>query len=252
MITRSDFLGARLKIERADHHIQQFESIVRAYVLDNVKALRPEPNPKRWKKRSLGGRIPRHTPTIVGDAIHNLRTSLDHAYCALVEANQGAVNRWTKFPFGDTRQNTESSIKGQEASSLPSATVIEFILDEIKPFKEGGGDLYGVHRLDIADKHHVLIATDAVMNVEKLELLDASGRPTGGIVAGITFISPYGKQSAAIGLNAGMGAKLHGNPRTTFEICFADGQPFERESILQTLTRLSILTHDTIVALSKL
>src|SRR5688572_21974911 len=133
MSSRKDFEGAFLKIERANHHVQQFEAIVRAYVMDNVKALRPESNPNRWKNRSLGGRIPRHTPTIVGDAIHNLRTSLDHAYCALVEANGGIIDRYAHFPFGDTRQDTKGTIGGKKATSLPSSQVLDFILDEIKP-----------------------------------------------------------------------------------------------------------------------
>ncbi|WP_395780377.1 hypothetical protein [Aquidulcibacter sp.] len=252
MITRQDFRGAVLKIERANHHIEQLEAIVRAYVMENVKALRPEPNPNRWKKRSLGGRIPRHTPTIVGDAIHNLRTALDHAYCALVEANGGTVNRWTKFPFGDTRQNTEASLNGQKATSLPSAAVIKFILDEIKPFEAGGNDLYGVHKLDIADKHHVLIATNAVMEIQKLEILDAAGHPTGGGFENMTLVVPYGNQAGAIGLSNGMGAKLYGDPRATFDIRFNKGQPFEDESILKTLQNLWVITSHTIEALSKL
>src|SRR3546814_5753853 len=92
-----------------NHHIQQFEAIIRPYVADNVKALRPEPNPNRWKKRTLGGRIPKHTPTVVGDAIHNLRASLDHAYCALVKANAGAVHRHTFFPFHNDRQSAKAA-----------------------------------------------------------------------------------------------------------------------------------------------
>lgn len=250
MIVRPDFESAFLKIERADYHVHQFELIVRAYVADNLKAIRPQPNPKKWKGRPLGGNVPRHTPTIVGDAIHNLRTSLDHAYCALVEANGNVVGRYTKFPFGDTRQNTEASIKGQKADSLPSADAIKFILDEIKPFEFGGNEIYGVHRLDIADKHHSLIATSAVMAIERLDFLDAFGDPTGAGISNISLVVPYGNQAAGIGLRGGSGAKLHGDPRSTFEICFDEGQPFENESILNTLKRLSVVCHDTIVALS--
>lgn len=159
-ITRPDFHGAILKIERADHHIHQFEAIVRTYVMDNVKALRPEPNPNRWKKRSLGGRIPRHTPTILGDAIH--------------------------------------------------------------------------------------------MVINRLDILDASGTPTGGGFRDFSIVVPYGNQAGAIGLEGGMGAKLYGDPRSTFDICFAQGQPFENESILQTLKRLAVVTNNTLVALSRL
>src|SRR3546814_8025212 len=91
-----------------------FRSSIRTYVADNVKARRPEPNPNRWKKRTLGGRIPKHTPTVVGDAIHNLRASLDHAYCALVKANGGEVHRHTFFPFHKDRQSPKAALNGHE------------------------------------------------------------------------------------------------------------------------------------------
>lgn len=250
MNTRKDFESAFLKIERADHHVQQFEAIVRRYVMDNVKTLRPNPNPKKRKERAIGGRIPRHTPTIVGDAIHNLRTSLDHAYCALVEANGGTIVRWTKFPFGDTRENTEATINGQKATSLPSADVLKFIIEEIKPFEIGGSEIHGVHRLDIADKHHSLIATNASMAIDDLAILDGGGKRIGGFT-GLTLTTPYPNQGGSLALAPDLTAKLYGDPRTTFDIRFGKGQPFENESIVNTLKRLSVVTRDALIALSK-
>jgi hypothetical protein len=90
------------------------------------------------------------------------------------------------------------------------------------------------------------------MAIEKLEVLNADGKPTGGGLANLSFAVPYGNQAGAIGLSNGMGAKLHGDPRSTFDIRFDRGQPFEDESIYNTLQRLLNITSYTIKSLSKL
>jgi len=82
--------GPLLKIERADHHISQLEEAFARYVEANVEAMKGELNPDRgkWKAR-LGLAIPDVTALIIGDVIHNLRVSLDHAYWIMVENNGG-------------------------------------------------------------------------------------------------------------------------------------------------------------------
>src|SRR3546814_20096272 len=82
-----------------------------------------------------------------------------------------------------------------------------------------------------ADKHHMLIPTQAAMVIHRLAFLSPSGVPTGGSIERVTLISPYGEQAAAIGLSSGIGAKLAGDPRAAFDIRFAKGGPVEGEQI---------------------
>ncbi len=157
------------------------------------------------------------------------------------------------FPFHKDRQSAKGSLNGHKnCGCAPSEAVQTLILDTIKPFEDGGNDLYGLHRLDIADKHHILIATNATLAITRLDILDPWGRPTGGGFRTMSIIVPYGEQTRAIGLSDGMGAKLYGDPSTTFDIRFADGEFFKGESILNTLKRLAKLTSDTVEALAKL
>ena len=248
---REDFQSAFLKVERAEHHIHQFELIVRTYISANLKAMRPVPNPYRRKRRAVGGRIPRHTATMVGDAIHNLRTSLDHAYCALVEANGGAVNRHTTFPFHKRRIDAKASLNGHVKLGIaPSGPVIDAILDRIEPFEDIPGGLYGVHALDIADKHHSLIAASADMDIERLEIEGPEGRTL--VINNLTLVTNDPYKDAAIGFQEGYGAKLYGDPAKTFEIRFADGQPFAGESIRKTLAALTVSVKDALAILAAL
>src|SRR3546814_3138068 len=121
--------------------------------------------------------------------------------------------------------SAKAALNGHEkCGCAPTAAVQTLILDTIKPFEDGGHHLYGVHKLDIADKHHMLIPTQAAMVIHRLAFLSPSGVPTGGSIERVTLISPYGEQAAAIGLNSGIGAKLDGDPRAAFDIRFAKGE----------------------------
>ncbi len=39
---------------------------------------------------------------------------------------------------------------------LPSDTVLSVIVNDIQPYENGKLGLYGLHSLDITDKHHIL------------------------------------------------------------------------------------------------
>lgn len=250
-IARKDFQGTILKIERAHHHIAELEGVVRRHRAENIRALNPKLYQNRRKLRGFGRPVPKYAPLVVGDAIHNLRTALDHCYCALVEANGGTINSRTRFPFHGDRKSAEAALKGQKDAFLPSKAVIACILDDIKPFKDGGNDLYGIHRLDIADKHHILIATEVETRIGELQIVREHGT-RGGTWRNFSFVTKHDMPLSAIGFPPGLGAILKDDPKTTFDIRFAEGTPFEGESILHTLKRFERLVSDTIVLLSRL
>ena len=149
-----DFYGPNLKVERAKHHIDQLEIIFDTHISRNIERLRPKKNSRglnRARDASLAT-FPKHTPTVLGDAIHNLRAALDHAYCIMVEANANQVSDWTHFR--KSRKSLEDLINGHKNSRLtPSDTVIGAIIDKIQPYENGKLGLYGLHLLDITDKH---------------------------------------------------------------------------------------------------
>ena len=245
-----DFYGPDLKTERAEHHIRQLEGIFRAYVREHRNRIRAKTqNYNRHRPVKLGGSLPRHTPTVIGDAIHNLRASLDHAYCLLVEANGGAVDRTTYFPFG----GDPNSIKGTVDAAIqqgkgPSERIRDVIVDEIQPFPGGKGErLYGIHKLDITDKHRVLIPTMAKLNLQGQRIT----LPNGNVIIGGNFFAINDKAGRGPLIDFGPGAKFepNDNAQAPVDICFQRGQPFAGENIVQTLRDLLVLTRGALEVL---
>ena len=222
-----DFYGPRLKVERAEQHIGELGDIFVQYVRDNVKRLRGETVPATT--------FPKHTPTVLGDALHNLRAALDHAYHIVADANGAVFDEFRKFTFGEQRQSVEGSIKGyKQKRTTPSDKVIAAILDEIQPYEDGKLRLYGLHKLDITDKHIVLIRTQSTFRAD-LDYVDHTGAKHTGVIQGITIVRDQSKGGEFISIDGGGHLALQGDPKDAFDIRFQKGQPFEGDSILATV-----------------
>lgn len=243
LMGRPDFYGPRLKLERAEHHIDKLEAILRQYVRDNMKRLRAKDKRRALKEAQPTGALPRHTPTVLGDALHNLRVALDHAYYIACEANQAALGEFTRFPFGKDRQSLEGSINGQkEKRRTPSDKVVGGIVNDIQPYESGRLGLYGLHRLDITDKHKVLIPTKRLMVIKRLDFIDGSGAKTGGGIRNLTIATDERHDGFAQMIPSLSGSVIKGDPKDTFIVSFGDGEPFEGQSILETVLSLKKAT----------
>lgn len=241
-----DFTGPMLKAERATHHISELESIFVAYERANKQSLTRDFNVITGvKARVYGATLPDHTPTVLGDALHNLRVSLDHAYCILVEANGATIGEQTKFPFGKkpgswahVRANLDKDI---EKGLAPSRAVVDYISDVIQPYVGGAGsDLLDLHILDIADKHMVLLPTKRLTTITNMT--DKNGNTfnlcSTGFALDFLFIN----------------TDIRNNPNMQASItpCFGAGQPLEGQEIIPTLHRLHGRVVDTLRSLQAL
>lgn len=92
---------------------------------------------------------------LLGDAIHNYRTALDHLMADLVLGNSEGVTHTTQFPTGKDYHAFSSSL-GEVSGQLGSVTESE--LETQAPYPSGAWEnLYFIHVFDIADKHNMLI-----------------------------------------------------------------------------------------------
>jgi hypothetical protein len=101
--------------------------------------------------------VPPEMLCVVGDAIHNLRSALDHLACALIYVNGSKPSPKVEFPILDgpiTTAKREARFAGKVEGMRKE--VIDAIRD-IKPYQGGNDALWRVHRLDVIDKHDVLI-----------------------------------------------------------------------------------------------
>lgn len=104
----------------------------------------------------------------VGDAVHNLRSALDLLACEVVERSRKSPHH-VHFPFSETR----AGLTGQTAGSPPGGEMqrkrfyrarqdAQDTLLALEPHGEPGGNrlLWGLHRLDLVDKHQDLLSLE--------------------------------------------------------------------------------------------
>ncbi len=239
--------SSRIKVERAKEHIMDLDAKVRAFLerrpYEPITQEDPQTGERIWRVQA------RVQPDIrwgciAGDAIHNLRSALDVLVYQLAFAKTSKHDASIKFPISESAKyfETRDLPKVQAAGA---ATVK--LLKKIKPYKGGNDDLYRLHRLDITDKHHVLLMVGS--SVARARLL-----PTfGGVPAGIYMDLTLGGESRRYPLKDGAEIfRLPGFPNITvdrahmemdiefaFEVAFGQGEILEGEPIIPTLHQLT-------------
>src|SRR5262249_28235966 len=91
---------------------------------------------------------------LIGDGIHNLRSALDHLAWQLVVANHSTPNSETGFPISDLPKNFKSLLHQRLGAASSQAKAV---CEGLQPYRGGKDALWRLHRLDIADKHRLLI-----------------------------------------------------------------------------------------------
>ncbi len=162
----ADLSGVLVKIERAKTHLNDFDRRARRIEDACRKAIVRERDEERSEYVFRFKRVPRLRPVlsaVIGDAIHNLRGSLDHLAWQLVIATGGTPSVATNFPIhkkllapdhmGDTRPQIRPGVPEE----------LREILDELQPYKRTpkpvNHELAILHQLDINDKHRELLIT---------------------------------------------------------------------------------------------
>ncbi|AZT82601.1 hypothetical protein EHN06_03050 [Marinobacter sp. NP-4(2019)] len=152
--------SANLKIQRAEKHYAELSALLRKH--------RPfryfvETNFKTGEKATFAKKdeeVANHAAIIIGDLVHNLRSSLDHTYwdCTEQFAKSDGEKRNIQFPI----TSTERALKESVIPGLPSRVSESFALalEELQPYRDGGNrNLCLIHDLDVMDKHKLLIPT---------------------------------------------------------------------------------------------
>jgi hypothetical protein len=171
-----EFKSARLKIKRANEHIADANKRIELITSPEGQAAIIETDIQagmqiiHYRLKHLDD-LP-DIALIVGDAIHNLRSALDHAWFKVVGALiPERVNRYTKFPIRQTVKELKASLKSHSIDTLHPG-LFQFIIDDIKPYEAGDFFIFNLHELDITDKHKLLIPHANYGSIEGLKLHD--------------------------------------------------------------------------------
>ena len=155
--------GYRIKIERAEHHVRE------------LAAERQEAFIARepyfffffffffFKKKifiKVNECVPAEWSAIVGDAIHNIRASLDLLMVAVVRRCDPGRQSYNHVHFviretgAETQASLPKNIKGASAEA-------QRLVEELKPYKGGNEAFWRFHQLDVLDKHKAIAPVGA-------------------------------------------------------------------------------------------
>ena|SRR5579862_2477275 len=243
--------GARLKFERAKKHIYDLGVQIAAFFKEKpcsfvfVRDLKAREAAVRFEQYKP---IPDEFALLMGDAIHNLRSTLDYSICDVC-IDAGADPERVQFPFAKRAESLESVIKNRQVH-LAGPIILQAIRD-LKPYAGGNDDLFGLHMLDIADKHRLLIPTVGIASLRGLTIpnFDTSTwayRESSRYafvdlkheqeIVRVPYDSPFDR-------NTRRRLKRLAQPKEDiggfFHIALAKGLPFENEPVIPVLARLT-------------
>jgi hypothetical protein len=243
------FWGAIIKLQRAHHHIRDLHKAFAAFLKSNANSYtiytHTDPNTREMSINvSLIKRIPDYVPLILSDAIHNLRTALDHATWELIGIDGGQQDKGLQFPAGASRGDYEGACKGIKTSRQDTK---DFFAG-LAAYKGGAGnDIEGLRRLDNAEKHRIITPLGGVARLGDVKVVDLD---TGGVVSEMKDVAvrmgPRGVVTF-MKISPGLSVEIDKNTKATLDIFFDDSvEIFAREPIIPTLTHLLDVGSDTI------
>ena len=170
--------GAHAKIRRARKHLEDLDQEVRLFTDTQPYSFVAEFDEKRSAnvlrvQRQNSEQLSPDVPLIVGDAIHCLRSSLDHLVYQLAETIGTGAGKWTAFPvFNDPKDFGGQSPRLLEGVGKAHRTVIErlqpyhavYRIEDRKAERRFLPNfvIQMTNRLDNWDKHRLLLPSAAV------------------------------------------------------------------------------------------
>ena len=243
------FSDARLKVKRAGEHIKQFSIDIRQFAEVNGHSVRVH------RKTNTGydalefvpcGTVPPEFMCIVGDAIHNLRSALDVAMSEIESLTTGKRTGDMIFPAYKTWDQLKKAIAKRGLEDKAPKRIIDYIVDSIQPYETGNGDpIYLLHRLDIEDKHRLIIPKLQFEWVRNIRYIDETGEeftvPEWVITNARRVFYPTEKRDVQV---------TH-KGYSSVSVLFGKGMPFESKHVFPTLTQLAAAVGRTLFVLEQ-
>jgi hypothetical protein len=244
------FRDARLKVQRANKHIADLEAAIfalkenyTATVVQNIDT----------GHQDLIHAIPEFAEAadnmalIAGDAIHNLKTALDFAWMSVLMKHVPTANfDCAKFPVYPSRQELESALNGVPVNARSNSALFELVVSDIQPYKGGhNGVIYALHKLDIADKHLLLLGLFPIGGIDGIIVQKPNGEIIRGFGGATRNLPPY-----VIPFDGNLRIKDKG--RLTFDIVLKEAGIYDNVHMMEVLPKFSQLVFYYIELLERL
>jgi hypothetical protein len=263
----ADPLDYELKMNRAFEHVRQLDAEVKAWLSGDHYSVRPEGDPKSGTRWLATAEKPPPYPigVLIGDFLHNLRSSLDLlAYslaCAYTSPLPSDFAETSEFPivgdedragtlgvghghFHNSRRNGDPAPRSGLSKIRGWHPDAQAIVEGMQPYKRGNAyksdPLWVLHDLDRVNKHRLLhttvasfsgIGLDLGRSVNAGTISAGTIRSLGGTVETDTPIAEFPPISPV-----DPSQPMHVEIKPMLDIAFARGTPgVEEESVLETL-----------------
>jgi hypothetical protein len=152
----------RLKLEWAQKHILELEKILADFWASYPYSIFPEDHTeggeqvRSWFLFNLKP-VPFTVPLLAGDALQNMRSSLDHLIHQAIFKSSGSwpTKKIIGFPIGKNATEYRAPDFGGKVEGLRQEG--KDILERMKPYHGGNEAFWRLHSLNNIDKHRVLI-----------------------------------------------------------------------------------------------
>jgi hypothetical protein len=151
-----DFGGARIKLARANKHANELGELITSTIKTPLYEL--------IKRETADGDLefcvhilksfPAEAPTIIGDAVHNIRCALDHFVWMLVETGGGTADTQTQFPVAREKSKWDAQVDKRLRGACNRAR--DFVRN-LNAYPGGDRLLVLINELDIIDKHRLML-----------------------------------------------------------------------------------------------
>jgi hypothetical protein len=223
------FGSARLKLDRAEHHLKTLKTKIGLFSKDDAYPVRYQFNADRTECRfyvSITKPLPQDEwGPIIGDCAHNARAALDHVTWEL--AGSDPTDDETQFPIYDAPHATMSFVQRAQRriGRLPSSA--QTLIEQLQPYIGGNPKrhpLWVCRRLDDIDKHRVIPVVAAAIQSPGVSV--SSGRLP---ITKVEFEEGPFVDGAQIGLMSfyrPVGPDVQMNSYFTFVETISDGPPY--------------------------
>ncbi len=229
------FEPSRLKVKRANKHISDLHEMLSEFAKSDFYKLTSETNVQRGINFlrfdiDKSGFPLEDAALIMGDALHNMRSSLDLLYYQIVLN----PTNWTRFPIFASRDELINKLNSAVKQKQITVSIQNYIFDNIKPYKGGNPFLWGLHDLNITDKHQIIIPVIKLMMFSGIHLEDENNEPIGDN----DYIAD---ESCSLRLRDADDREvvIKDKGRSGVTILFNKGISFEVDPVVPTLKRIS-------------
>ncbi len=234
------FAGPTAKIGRARRHISDLEQSIRAFLQTGACTvhIEEESDGGHTLKVAAVRPLPEEIPLIIGDAANNLRSALDILISGFI-ANAGGNIATGSLPIREKREDLETALQGSEIGKV-RPDIAQFILDRVKPYKDGTFPIWALSKLDNTNKHRLVIPIAAVTRLSGLSARDDNNNT----FPNMTVTVDHGRIMNLIRTGARMHITNAGTP--SIAVLFDKGQPFEGNAVLPTLEGVADVVSQTV------